>query len=66
MKFKIPKNYEPPAGVEEGEEFQDIATFKFEDGNLSLLAIGEDSVSVSSGKPKTAKESIKEKLNDAN
>lgn len=68
MTFAIPEDYMAPDGVKEGEEFQDIATFRFDGKKMTLLSIGEDEASVYKDKkdkpkkPKGALESIDEEL----
>jgi len=69
LSFSIPKDYNVPSGVKEGVEFSDIATFKYEGGEMMLLTIGEDKTPVltrdvkgESNKPKGAKEAVKEQL----
>ena len=69
LSFSIPKDYNVPSGVKEGVEFSDIATFKFEGGEMMLLTIGEDKTPVltrdvkdEKQKPKGAKQAVKEQL----
>jgi hypothetical protein len=68
MTFNIPSDYMAPDGVKEGEEFQDIATFRFDGKKMTLLSIGEDEASVykdgKKSKPKGAIESIKERMDE--
>jgi len=67
--FNIPKGYTPPDGVKEGVEFSEIATFKYEGGEMMILTIGQDKTPILSrddrsteGKPKGAKQAVKEQL----
>lgn len=65
--FTIPKGYSAPEGVKEGEEFSEMATFKFEGKEMMLLSVGQDKTPIlnkddKSQKPKTAKSAIKEQL----
>jgi len=67
--FKIPKDYSAPEGIKEGEEFSEMATFKYEGGEMMLLTIGQDKTPIlsrddrsSEGKPKGGKQAIKEQL----
>lgn len=65
--FTIPQNYNVPAGVKDGAEFSDIATFKIDGDMIHIINIGQDKTPVSGGdkksdKPKGAKQAIKEQL----
>ena len=69
--FTIPKDYSVPSGVKEGVEFSDMATFKFDGKDMMLLAVGQDKTPIlnksvkedeSNGKPKGAKQAVKEQL----
>ena len=67
--FNIPKGFSAPEGVKEGQEFSEIASFKFEGNEMMLLSIGQDKTPVLSrdqkdgkDKPKGAKSAIKEQL----
>jgi len=65
--FTIPKGYSAPDGIKEGEEFSEMATFKFEGNEMMLLTVGEDKTPIlnkddKSEKPKGAKAAIKEQL----
>jgi hypothetical protein len=69
--FTIPKDYIVPSGVKEGVEFSDMATFKFDGKDMMLLAVGQDKTPIlnksvkedeSNGKPKGAKQAVKEQL----
>lgn len=67
--FTIPKDYSAPDGVKEGDEFSEIATFKFDGNDMMLLSIGQDktpilnrNVKEEGGKPKGAKAAMKEQL----
>ena len=67
ISFKIPKGYSAPEGIKEGEEFSEIATFKFEGDEMMVLTIGEDKTPTltrddMSSKPKTGKQAIKDQL----
>lgn len=65
MKIKIPSDYGIPPGIEEGEEFKEIFTVSFDSsGNLNLISIGDDEIKLTQKKPKSGKESIKEKINE--
>lgn len=70
MTFEIPKDYQAPEGVKDGETFQEIATFKFADGKMTLVAMGDDEFPISSKKeskpkkPKGAMEAVDEALKD--
>jgi hypothetical protein len=65
--FPVPKGFSAPDGVKEGKEFSEIASFKIEGGNISIISIGQDKTPVTtkeakSDKPKGAKDAIKEQL----
>jgi len=67
--FTIPKEYTPPDGTKEGEEFSEIASFKFDGKDMMLLSVGQDktpilnrNVKEEEGKPKGAKAAMKEQL----
>jgi hypothetical protein len=65
--FNIPKGYSAPEGIKEGEEFSEIATFKFDGNEMMLLTVGEDKTPIlnkddKGQKPKGAKAAIKEQL----
>ena len=65
--FNIPKGYSAPEGIKEGEEFSEMATFKFEGKEMMLLTVGQDKTPVlsrddKSNKPKKATDAIKEQL----
>ena len=67
--FTIPEDYSAPDGVKEGEEFSEIATFKFDGNDMMLLSVGQDktpilnrNVKEEEGKPKGAKAAMKEQL----
>lgn len=62
--FPIPKGYSAPDGVKEGQEFTEIASFKFDGKEMTLLSVGEDKTPISEkgNKPKGAKDAIKEQL----
>ena len=65
--FSIPKGYNPPSGVKEGEEFSDIVTLKMEGGKIHVISVGEDKTPLESKsdkaeKPKGAKQAVKEQL----
>jgi hypothetical protein len=69
LTFSIPEDYNVPAGVKEGVEFSDIATFKFDGSDMMILTVGEDKTPIlsrhaekKSEKPKGAKQAIKEQL----
>jgi hypothetical protein len=64
LSFSIPKDYNAPSGVKEGVEFSDIATFKYDGGEMTLITLGEDKTPVGAKgeKPKGAKEAVKEQL----
>jgi len=73
MKFEIPKDYQAPDGVKEGEPFQEMATFSFDGKHMTLISIGEDEAPVGeddekkemkeSKKPKGGIQAIREQLN---
>jgi len=67
--FKIPADYSAPEGVKEGKEFNDLATFKIDGGEIMVIAIGQDKIPLMSReekmkeeKVKGGKDAIKEKL----
>ena len=62
--FPIPKGYSAPDGVKEGQEFTEIASFKFDGKEMTLLSVGEDKTPVGGkdSKPKGAKDAIKDQL----
>jgi hypothetical protein len=66
--FNIPKGYSAPDGVKEGQEFSELAQFKFEGKEMMLVSIGQDKTPILSrdakgdSKPKGVKEAIKEQL----
>jgi hypothetical protein len=64
VSFPIPKGYSAPDGVKEGQEFTEIASFKFEGKDMTLLSVGEDKTPITSkdSKPKGAKDAIKDQL----
>lgn len=68
MTFDLPEDYQVPQGIEEGETFKEIATFKVENGKVTIVSMGEDECPVKSSeskskpKPKGAKASIDEAL----
>lgn len=39
--FAIPKGFQPPEGITEGDEFSAAATLKLEDGKLCLVAVDD-------------------------
>ena len=45
--FPIPKGYSAPDGVKEGQEFTEIASFKFDGKEMTLLSVGEDKTPIS-------------------
>jgi len=64
MKFPIPDGYQAPEGVKEGDSFKEIATFRFEDGELYIETIGQDETPIkqTKSKPKGMKEKVDEEL----
>lgn len=65
-----PEDYQIPEGVEEGEEFDEIATFKVdEDGKLQMLALDgnklEEDKSTKKKKPKGAIQKSEEDFDPA-
>jgi hypothetical protein len=70
LSFTIPEDYSAPDGVKEGQEFSDIATFKFDGKEMMLLSVGQDKTPIlnrhaqkeEEGKPKGAKAAMKEQL----
>jgi hypothetical protein len=67
VSFKIPKGYTPPDGTKEGVEFSELASFKYEGGDMMILTIGQDKTPIlnrddKSDKPKSGKQAIKEQL----
>jgi hypothetical protein len=65
--FPVPKGFSAPDGVKEGNEFSEIASFKIEGGNISIISIGQDKTPVTekedkSSKPKGGQAAIKEQL----
>jgi len=68
MTFNLPKKYQVPEGIKDGETFKDLATFSVSKGKLTLISIGEDEVPISGkgDKPKGAKKAILDDLQNAN
>jgi len=67
VSFPIPKGYSAPDGVKEGQEFTEIATFKFDGKQMTISAIGQDKIPLSGkgdeeGKPRKAGQAIKDQL----
>ena len=64
VSFPIPKGYSAPDGVKEGQEFTEIASFKFEGKEMTIISIGEDKTPIQGkdSKPKGAKDAIKDQL----
>jgi hypothetical protein len=65
IEFLIPKEYQAPDGVKEGETFKELAVFSFDKGGkMKIHAIGEKAfpIETSEKKPKGAQESIREQL----
>jgi len=63
--FSIPSNYSAPDGVKKGDEFSEIATFKIDGKKIMITSIGQDKTPVGGkedGKPKGAKDAIKDQL----
>jgi len=67
--FPIPKGYQVPEGVKDGKTFQEVATFKLDGKQLTIVDIGQDKNSIkskdsksASAKPKGAMQSIKESM----
>jgi hypothetical protein len=65
--FPVPKGFSAPDGVKEGKEFSEIASFKIEGGNISIISIGQDKTPVTekedkSSKPKGGQAAMKEQL----
>jgi hypothetical protein len=66
-KFSLPKNYSAPEGIKKGEEFTDVASFVIDGDEVKIVTIGQDKTPVGDkedkgGKPKGAKDAIKEQL----
>ena len=64
--FALPEGYTLPDGIKEGDEFNEIASFKIEDGKVKVLTLGEKKFPVVSdkkaSKPQSAKDMMKEQL----
>ena len=62
--FNIPNGYTAPDGTKKGQEFTEIATFKFDGKKMTLLTIGQDKIAIaeSKDKPKGVKDAVKEQL----
>ena len=54
----MPEGYHPPEGVEDGEEFQDIATFRLKPGGkmMCVVEVGEGHAPVAGYKPDDAED----------
>ena len=65
--FPVPKGFSAPDGVKKGQEFSEIASFKIDGGNITIVSIGQDKTPVAekedkASKPKGGQAAIKEQL----